>query len=190
MAPADSASSVQLVLVGPPGAGKSTVGKLLARQLGVSFRDTDAVVEETAGRTISDIFIDDGEDHFRALEEQAVLTALAEHDGVLALGGGAVMREGTRQALAHVPVVFLDVSMAKAIPRVGLSGARPLLVESPRARWRSLMDARRPVYEEVADLRLDTDDHTPEQVATILATAVERNEIRAADRGAAEATDA
>lgn len=174
-------SPVQVVLVGPPGAGKSTVGAVLARQLGRALRDTDSDVESAEGRSIADIFIEDGEPRFRALEEQAVVTALGEHDGVLALGGGAILSAATRRSLADVPVVFLDVSLAKAMPRVGLSGARPLLVESPRARWRILMEERRPLYEEVADLRLDTDEHTPEQLAAILVAAVERGEVRETD---------
>lgn len=172
-------SPVQVVLVGPPGAGKSSVGAVLARQLGRRLRDTDSDIEAAEGRAIADIFIEDGEPRFRELEEQAVVAALAEHDGVLALGGGAIMSTATRRTLAEVPVVFLDVSLAKAMPRVGLSGARPLLVESPRARWRILMEERRPLYEEVADLRLDTDEHTPEQLAAILVAAVEHGEIRA-----------
>lgn len=169
----NSSSAVRLVLIGPPGAGKTTVGRLVAQQLGVTFRDTDTDIEKSEGRAIPDIFIDDGEEHFRDLEEQAVRRALAEHDGVLALGGGAILREATQRALRDVPVAFLDVSMAAAMPRVGLTGARPLLVGSPRAQWRSLMAARRPIYERLATVHLLTDEHSPEQLATMLVAALE-----------------
>ncbi|WP_434056458.1 shikimate kinase [Georgenia wangjunii] len=170
---APSSSRVRLVLIGPPGAGKSTVGRLAARALGVGLLDTDEEVERTAGRTISEIFIDSGEDTFRALEHEAVARALAEHDGVLALGGGAVLHPGTQAALAGMPVVFLDVSMAKALKRVGLAGARPLLVDSPRARWKALMDARRGTYERVATAVVSTDGLRPEEVARAALAAVE-----------------
>jgi len=173
----------QVVLVGPPGAGKTTVGAELARRLGVELLDTDEDVERREGRSISDIFIEDGEPHFRALEHAAVVRALGEHDGVVALGGGAVEHPDTRAALLSAPVVFLDVSMAKALPRVGLSGARPLLVESPRARWKALMDARRPLYAEVAGLVVNTDTEPVVRLATLIAEALERGELR--PRGAA-----
>ncbi len=173
-----AAPRARVVLVGPPGAGKSTVGRELARQLGVDFLDTDDEIERQEGRSIPDIFIEDGEPHFRELEHAAVVRALAEHDGVLALGGGAVENAGTRAALRTAPVVYLDVSMAKALPRVGLSGARPLLVESPRARWKALMDARRPLYEEVAGIVVNTDTEPVARVATLVAEALERGELR------------
>lgn len=175
--------AVKVVLVGPPGAGKTTVGAELAVRLGVAFLDTDAEIERVSGRSIPEIFLDDGEEHFRALEHEAVIDSLARHDGVLALGGGAILDARTRAALGSVPVVFLDVSMAKAMPRVGISGARPLLVGSPRARWKILMDARRPLYEEVAGLVLDTDDQAPDRLATAIATALEHGDLVAADRG-------
>jgi len=171
-------SRARVVLVGPPGAGKSTVGQVLARLLGVELLDTDAAVERREGRTISDIFIEDGEPYFRELEHAEVLRALAEHDGVVALGGGAVEHPDTRAALLTVPVAYLEVSMAKALPRVGLSGARPLLVESPRARWKALMDARRPLYQEVAGLVVDTDTEPVERLATLVAEALERGDLR------------
>ncbi|HVX46705.1 MAG TPA: shikimate kinase, partial [Mycobacteriales bacterium] len=108
-----------LVVIGPPGAGKSTVGKAVARQLDVIFRDTDADIEAAAHKPISEIFIDDGEEHFRALERAAVATALAEHDGVLALGGGAILDPQTRAALAEHEVVYLAVELSAAAQRVG-----------------------------------------------------------------------
>jgi shikimate kinase len=152
------------VLVGPPGAGKTTVGGLLAARLGVPFRDTDADIERTTGKTISEIFFDDGEEHFRALERDAVALALAEHGGVLSLGGGAVMDAGTRALLAGHHVVFLNLVLADAAKRVGLSRDRPVLALNPRASLHALMEARLPLYREVATQEIDTSGKTPEQV--------------------------
>lgn len=155
----------RVVLVGPPGAGKSTTGSLLAQRLGVEFRDTDADVERTTGRTISDIFTADGEPAFRELEEAAVETALAEHAGVLALGGGSVLSERTRKRLAGQTVVFLSVGLAEGARRAGLSTARPLLAGlNPRATFKALLDARLPLYREVATIELATDHDSPEQL--------------------------
>jgi shikimate kinase len=153
------------VLVGPPGAGKSTVGALLAQRWGTALRDTDAEVETAAGRSISDIFVDDGEAVFRALESAEVVPSLTSHDGVLALGGGAVMDASVQQALVGHRVVFLDVAIADAAKRVGFAGSRPLLAVNPRASWTRMMQARRATYEGVATLRVDTAGRTPEQVA-------------------------
>lgn len=158
--------SIVAVLIGPPGAGKSTVGALLAEQLGVPLHDTDAAVEAAAGRTISDIFVQDGEPAFRALERAEVVRALREEEGVLALGGGAVMQEEAATALggAGAPVVFLDVTIADASKRVGFDASRPMLVVNPRASWTRLMNARRPTYESLATLRVDTGGRTVEEV--------------------------
>jgi shikimate kinase len=145
-----------VVLVGPPGAGKTTVGRALAARRSVAFRDTDTDVEQLLGATVADIFVDQGEPAFRAAEAVAVRTALAEHDGVLALGGGAVLDAGTRAALAEPLVVFLDVSLAAAVPRVGLNRDRPLLLSSPRSQLKALMDARHALYQQVADHVVDT----------------------------------
>ncbi|MEY9846861.1 shikimate kinase [Streptacidiphilus sp. MAP5-3] len=162
-----------VVLVGPPGAGKSSVGELLAARLGVGFRDTDADVVAMAGKPIADVFVEDGEPHFRALEAEAVRTAVADHAGVLALGGGAVMRAETEELLHGLPVVFLDVALTDAVKRVGLDAPRPLLVGSPRARWRELMEQRRPVYTRVAQVVVDTAGLTPDQVADAVMDALE-----------------
>ncbi|MTG90636.1 AAA family ATPase [Cellulosimicrobium sp. BIT-GX5] len=170
MTPVPAGTRPVVVLVGPPGSGKSTVSRHLAELLGLAQRDTDTDVETVAGKPVSEIFVDHGEPHFRELEREAVTTALATHDGVLALGGGAVLDEHTQAALAAYAaaggtVVFLDVSLAHAAPRVGLNQSRPLLLGNPRARWAALMDERRPVYERVATLRVHTDARTPAQVA-------------------------
>lgn len=155
-----------VVLVGPPGAGKSTVGVLLASRLGVPFADSDRLVEDRTGQSISDIFTGDGEPAFRALEEEAVAEALRSHPGVLALGGGAVLSERTRAALRGHRVVFLAVGMAEGVRRTGLSTARPLLAGmNPRATFKALLDARLPLYREVAAVEVPTERATPAEVA-------------------------
>jgi shikimate kinase len=154
-----------VVLVGPPGSGKTTVGRLVADKCGVDFRDTDSDVEATTGKTVSDLFIEDGEPRFRELEADAVRTALGNSDGVLALGGGAVINADTRDLLVHHRVVFLDVGLAAAAERVGFAQSRPLLVLNPRAELKRLMTERRPHYEAVATAIVSTDDRSPEDVA-------------------------
>ncbi|MEV0197570.1 shikimate kinase [Nonomuraea sp. NPDC050691] len=156
---------IRAVLIGPPGSGKTTLGRLLAARLGVAFRDTDADVEAVAGKPVSDIFVEDGEERFRELEHEAVRRALAEHDGVLSLGGGAVLNEETQALLAGQPVVYLQVGLADAVQRVGLASARPLLVLNPRSRLKKLMEERRPVYERLAVLTVVTDQRAPEELA-------------------------
>ncbi|MFB7762392.1 shikimate kinase [Streptomyces xiamenensis] len=163
----------RVVLVGPPGSGKSTVGAVLAERLGTTLRDTDTDIEQGAGRAIPDIFVEDGEAHFRALEAAAVRAALSGHDGVVSLGGGAVLDAGTRALLAPLPVVFLQVALPDAIRRVGLDSARPLLAVNPRQQWRALMEARLPLYEEVASTVIDTEGLTPEEVAQAIVDAME-----------------
>jgi shikimate kinase len=155
----------KVVLVGPMGAGKTTVGRLLAQAWATTARDSDQDVEALEGRTVSDIFVDSGEAHFRELERKAVAEALATHDGVLALGGGAVLDSGTRELLAGHTVVFLRVGLSDAVKRVGLGSARPLLLGNVRGTIKALLDERTPVYESVATLVVDTDDRTPAEVA-------------------------
>ena len=156
--------SPRAVMVGAPGAGKSTIGAMVAEALGVQFRDVDTDIEAVAGKPIPDIFVDDGEEHFRKLESQAVIAALAGFDGVLALGGGAVLAAENRAALAGHTVVYLVVDVPDAISRVGLGQGRPLLALNPRATLRHLLSQRRPLYEEVATITVNTGGRTPEEV--------------------------
>lgn len=165
-----------VVLVGPPGSGKTTVGTALAARLGVGLRDTDSDIEAATGREIADIFVVDGEPAFRRLEVEAVERALGEHDGVLALGGGAIESPRTRELLrspsgveGHV-VVRLTVGATEAAKRVGIGGPRPLLLGNVRTRWSELMSRREPWYAEVADLTVATDGRAvPDVVAEIVA---------------------
>ncbi|MEU0044814.1 shikimate kinase [Streptomyces werraensis] len=168
--------SPRLVLTGPMGVGKSTVGQLLADRLGVGYRDTDDDIVAADGRAVSDIFVEDGEPAFRALEKEAVRQALATHDGVLALGGGAVLDPDTRALLAGERVVYLSMDVEEAVRRTGLGAARPLLAVNPRKQWRELMEARRHLYEETAKAVVPTDGRTPEEVAEAVLDAVELKE--------------
>ena len=161
------------VVVGPPGAGKTTVGQALAARLDVAFHDVDAAIEAAQGRSISDIFVDDGEPAFRGLERAEVARSLAEEAGVVSVGGGAVMDPLTEQALAGHVVVFLDVAIADASKRIGFDRSRPLLSVNPRASWVAMMNARRPTYERVATLRVDTAGRTPDEVVDTIVAALE-----------------
>jgi shikimate kinase len=164
-----------VILIGPPGAGKSTVGTLLAERLGVSFTDTDQDVETTAGKPVSDIFIEDGEQTFRAFEREAVRKALASAGGILAVGGGAVLDQETQERLAGRPVVYLETGFAEAAKRTGLSQARPLLIgTNPRATLKALLDARLPIYQRLAWLTVGTDGRDAEQVAAEIAAEISR----------------
>ncbi|MGC5054304.1 shikimate kinase [Micromonospora sp. DT48] len=158
------------VLVGAPGSGKTTVGQQLAEALGVEFRDTDADIERVAGKPIPEIFVDEGEAHFRTLERAAVAAALVSCTGVLALGGGAVLAEENRAALVGHRVVHLDVGLADAVKRVDLGIGRPLLAINPRATLKHLMEQRRPLYTEVATITVATDGRTPEEIVAELVT--------------------
>jgi shikimate kinase len=159
-----------VVLVGVPGSGKTTVGTVLSARLGVSFRDTDHDVEVTEGKPVPDIFVDSGEPYFRELERAAVARALSEHDGVLALGGGAVLDPTTRQLLQDVPTVWLQVGAAAGARRVGLDVPRPVLLGNVRGRLAALVQERAPLYAEVARLTVDTDARTPDEVADAIVT--------------------
>lgn len=163
----------RVVLIGPMGAGKSTVGRILAERWGVGLRDTDDDVEAAEGRPISDIFVESGEEHFRAVERDAVARALAEHDGVLAVGGGAVMADSTRAAMHGHRVVFLRVGLSDAAARVGLGTSRPLLLGNVRGTMKALLEERAPVYESLAVAVVDTDGRTPDEVADLVEARIE-----------------
>jgi len=162
------------VVIGPPGSGKSTIGRELAKELGVEWHDTDDAVAEGAGTSISDIFVDHGESHFRDLERAEVASALTR-DGVVSLGGGAPMDPATQAALAGHTVVFLDVGIADAARRIGFDASRPLLAVNPRATWTRMMTERRPTYERLATIRVDTAGRKP---AAVVAEIVELLEGR------------
>jgi shikimate kinase len=157
------------VVVGAPGAGKTTVGEAVAALLGVPFADTDTIIEQRAGRPIPEIFVDDGEEVFRALERATVAEALQTCDGVLALGGGAVLSEETRDLLKNHTVVFLSVELSDAVKRVGLGTGRPLLNLNPRATLKYLLEQRRPLYDAVATHTVATDGREPEEIAAEVA---------------------
>ena len=178
-----SAGLPRVILVGPMGAGKTTVGELLASSWGLTLRDTDQDVEQAEGRPISEIFVDRGEQYFRELERAAVAQALTGHDGVLALGGGAVLDPETRAVLKDHLVVFLHVGLSDAVKRVGLGSSRPLLLGNVRARVKALLDERLPIYREVATVEVETDGRTAEEVAQEVREQVER--LEAADAAGA-----
>ena len=157
------------VIVGAPGAGKTTVGQLIADRLGVPFADADALIEQQAGKPIPEIFFDDGEEAFRALERSTIAASLTSFDGVLALGGGAILHEGTRTLLGEHTVVYLSVELSDAVKRVGLGAGRPLLSINPRATLKYLMDQRRPLYSSVATHTVATDARTPDDIAAEVA---------------------
>ncbi|MBI3430460.1 MAG: shikimate kinase [Actinobacteria bacterium] len=157
----------RLILIGPPGAGKTSIGRSLARSLQLTFADTDTLIEIDQGKTVSQIFIEDGEPLFREVEERICLDAIENEVGVLSLGGGAVLSKKVQDAMrtSGARVVFLDVSLKVAAPRIGFNRDRPLLLNNPRQQWQTLMDARRPVYEALADVIFEVEDRTVNQVA-------------------------
>jgi shikimate kinase len=168
----------KVVLIGPPGAGKSSVGKALGKRLATGFADTDLLIETETGLRVSEIFLDKGESFFRELEQKIVLREIIECNGVLALGGGSVMNADVAEALrvSSSPICFLDVSLSNAAPRIGFNRDRPLLVGNPRAKWQELMNVRRPVYESLASFTVSTDSSTPTQIAQEIVEILSKSE--------------
>ena len=157
----------KIVLIGPPGAGKSSIGKSLAKELNLNFIDSDSEIEKISHKKISEIFIEDGEPAFRLLEVDVVRRVLADFDGVISLGGGAPINPEIQEVLqdANYPVVFIDVSIAQAATRIGFNKDRPLLLVNPRQQWISLMNDRRPIYEKLASQTISSDNRKPHEVA-------------------------
>jgi shikimate kinase len=160
------------VLIGPPGAGKSAVGPLLAARLGVGFRDTDADVGAAAGKPVGDIFVEDGEQAFRELEREAAASALREHRGVLALGSGAVLDDTIQRLLDGMNVVYLAAGFGTVARRVGLDRPRVVVPGNPRGRLRAMLDERAGLYQRLATVTVDTDDADPEELADQIAEAI------------------
>lgn len=160
----------KVVLIGPPGAGKSSVGKALAKELSLPFIDSDSEIEKAAGKKISEIFVEDGEPHFRAMEVDKVKQLLRDFTGVISLGGGAPINKEISHILETVdyPVIFIDVSIAQAAIRIGFNKDRPLLLINPRQQWINLMSQRRPVYEKLATDTVSSDSKKPHEVAKII----------------------
>jgi len=156
----------RVVLIGAPGSGKSTVGAALAKVLALDFVDTDQLIEEREGKAITDIFVVDGEPHFRAVELETLKHVLTLNDVVISLGGGAPISDQAQQLInsSESTVIFLDVSLATAAPRVGFNRDRPLLLGNPRAQWQALSDKRRPIYEALADVSIKVDDMSVEAI--------------------------
>ena len=157
----------KIVLIGPPGAGKSSIGKALAKELNLNFIDSDSEIEKISHKKISEIFIEDGEPAFRLLEVDVVRKVLADFDGVISLGGGAPINKEIQEVLqdANYPVVFIDVSIAQAATRIGFNKDRPLLLVNPRQQWISLMNDRRPIYEKLASQTISSDNQKPHELA-------------------------
>ena len=159
--------SVELVLIGPPGSGKSSVAKSLAKKTGKRYVDTDKVIEEREGKPITEIFLEEGEEHFRTVESEVVLQTLEGEDEIVALGGGSILSEVVREELKKFsPIIYLEVSISNAAPRVGFNRERPLLLGNPRAQWLALMEIRRPIYESLATFKVSTDNKKPDQVTS------------------------
>lgn len=162
------------VLIGPPGAGKSTIGRRVAQALSIEIFDTDIAIEQHAGRSIPEIFVEDGEERFREIEEEVVLESLRTHEGILSLGGGAILSDRTRAALRDHRVVYLEISVAEGLRRTRVSNRPVLAGDDPRARYRQLMQHRRPLYREVADIRVRTEGRSPARVAQTVVEHLQR----------------
>ena len=164
----------RVILIGPMGSGKTTIGSLLAEKLGLSFRDTDHLIEEQEEKTVSQIFLDQGEDAFRAIEKRVLREELLTDGTVLSLGGGAPISIDAQSALRAIAshIIFLDISLSTVAPRIGFNRDRPLLLNNPRGQWQTLMEARRPIYEAIADSTINVDDKSEEEIVTIALTSL------------------
>lgn len=164
----------RVILIGPMGSGKTTIGSLLAEKLGLSFRDTDHLIEEQEEKTVSQIFLDQGEDAFRAIEKRVLREELLTDGTVLSLGGGAPISIDAQSALRAISshIIFLDISLSTVAPRIGFNRDRPLLLNNPRGQWQTLMEARRPIYEAIADTIINVDDKSEEEIVTIALTSL------------------
>ena len=164
----------RVILIGPMGSGKTTIGSLLAEKLGLNFRDTDHLIEEQEEKTVSQIFLDQGEDAFRAIEKRVLREELLTDGTVLSLGGGAPISIDAQSALRAISshIIFLDISLSTVAPRIGFNRDRPLLLNNPRGQWQTLMEARRPIYEAVADTIINVDDKSEEEIVTIALTSL------------------
>lgn len=154
------------IFIGPMGSGKSTIGKGIASALGVPFRDTDLIIEELEKMPVSQIFIDKGEDYFRTIEKKVLRDELLSDGSVLALGGGAPISVDAQSALkvSSAPVIYLDISLASVAPRIGFNRDRPLLLHNPRGQWQTLMEARRPIYESIANFTIDVNGKSQDEI--------------------------
>ncbi len=164
------------VLIGPPGAGKTSVGPLVAERLGTSFRDTDADISAASGQPVSDIFIEHGEPAFRQLEREAAARALREHEGVLALGSGAVLDPDLQLRLEGLPVVYMSANFATVARRLGLDRPHVVIPGNPRGRLRAMLEERRPLYERLATVTVATDEDDPDQLAEQIAATLDKQE--------------
>jgi shikimate kinase len=165
----------RVILIGPMGSGKTTIGSLLAQRLGLNFRDTDHLIEEQEGKTVSQIFLDQGEDAFRVIEKRVLREELLTDGTVLSLGGGAPISIDAQSALRAISshIIFLDISLSTVAPRIGFNRDRPLLLNNPRGQWQTLMEARRPIYEAIADATINVDDKSEEEIVTIALSSLE-----------------
>ena len=165
----------RVILIGPMGSGKTTIGSLLAEKLGLNFRDTDHLIEEQEEKTVSQIFLDQGEDAFRVIEKRVLREELLTDGTVLSLGGGAPISIDAQSALRAISshIIFLDISLSTVAPRIGFNRDRPLLLNNPRGQWQTLMEARRPIYEAIADATINVDDKSEEEIVTIALSSLE-----------------
>ena len=165
----------RVILIGPMGSGKTTICSLLAEKLGLAFRDTDHLIEEQEEKPVSQIFLDQGEDVFRAIEKKVLRDELLTDGTVLSLGGGAPISIDAQSALRAISsyIIFLDISLSTVVPRIGFNRDRPLLLNNPRGQWQTLMEARRPIYEALADVTINVDDKSEEEIVTIALSSLE-----------------